>query len=202
MLNKGTKTRKLLSLASNLIFGKFWLLYQKGLDIIFFNGCGSLSPGFYLLFLRRQNSTSWPPSKTCCINVFVPRPSYSPSAGSSPSSSTSCPDRPSSASFRYDTNLIIIFFSLPSSALWLFPTYTFTHVPLFQTLSDLEPSLTYITDMASKVRSSTTCIGWRKSFWKPHAFLMWCVALSVKVKSLICNISLSTLICSVQLEMF
>lgn len=163
---------------------------------------GSFSLGFCFLPLRRQNSTSWPPSRTCCASACVPHPSCSPSANFSPSSSTSCPDRHSSASSRYNTRLMIdglvstihtILDAVTCSDQHLSPTLL-----CFQTLSDLEPSLTYITDMASKVGWSTTCSGWKKSFWTPRALTIRCDALCIEVKCLICDILQSTLKCKLQ----
>ena len=52
-------------------------------------------------YFRRQKSTSWPQCRTCCDSVCSPRPSCGRSANSSPSSTTSCPGRPSLMSSRY-----------------------------------------------------------------------------------------------------
>lgn len=155
----------------------------------------------YCFYFRRQKSTSWPQCRTCCDSVCSPPPSCSRSANSSPSSTTSCPGRPSLMSSRYSTELNkILHFTgglrnlrhmidaqLPllvdikprfdisdynevgvlnndstykietvSACLLIFLTVNLCALLRFQTLSDLEPSLAYITDLATKVSSFIT----------------------------------------------
>lgn len=76
--------------------------------------CVCVSRGFCLFLLRRQSSTSWPLSKTCCVSACSPHPSCSLSANSSPSSTTNCPGRRLSTSSRYD----LVIAHLSSTIMW------------------------------------------------------------------------------------
>lgn len=79
--------------------------------------------------------------------------------------------------------------SLPSFVSRLVPTYTFTHAAL---LSDaLGPgAVPHIYHRHGEQGEIKYHMQWfEKSFWTPHAFVMRCSALSITIKSLICNIS-------------
>lgn len=161
------------------------------LDVIFLFNMVVFLPGLYFLLLRRQNLTSWPPSRTCCVSVCVPRPSWSPWASSSPSSSTNCPDRRSSASFRYDTGLVIVAFVPTSPATLCAVTCSHLHLhprcPAFRRCqtwsrhSRISPTWPARWDQVPHEVVGEKVFG--------HLVLLWCDVMRQvsSVKSVICN---------------